>query len=112
MDIQKLQFLSSQEQEALITQAQLLKVAERITRTAEDIKKLFGAKEGQMQSWTGMKIDIPVALDELTPEKFDKAVPDIRKALEEYHELRRSEKKMREELDKFRNFNIFDVKLK
>jgi len=83
------EFIKESEQDYLISKAELIRARKRILATALAIKQAFGYNENSnVQQWTGQKIEIPVILDEVNLDKFERIIPEVRKYLAEYHRLR------------------------
>jgi len=105
-------FLSAEEKDYLISNGQYLKILSRIEKEAQAIKKALGHQDGPTKVFRGTQVDVSFGLDDLTPERFEEIIPDIKKHLKEYHDLRGCQQVTEKELSRLNNFGIFEVTLK
>ena len=105
------EFVNESEQNYLLSKAELLRIEKRINETAEIIKTDFGHEEQMTQSWTGVRIEIPIKLDELTLEKLESIIPKLKIHLAEYQRLRLLQHQTQKRIDMFKNSD-FEVTLK
>jgi hypothetical protein len=105
--------LDPREASYLIKKAELIKTFHQIEQSVSALTgDLVGSEEPKSHITyvnTGKELKIDISLDSLTPDRFDIIIPYFKKHLEEYHQLRKRQKELEEELTKEKRPHFMDV---